>query len=301
MKQSTVLFLLAILATAACGSALAQDEETGEHNTPANAPPVQRNMEIRDYSEYTVKAYSIYFSGGYFSGGTYLDLQALGEKTRITEDFPPDELWPNDILGYDGIPLEESRLKRDDGLQYLYTAGRKEIDPGSAFSGGVGIFIADNFHLDVHGTYATGKAVTTMVYQGNNDADPLKGTRVVVDEDDGYSLLMGGLSLMYDARPATFWGITPRLGFGLGGIINSYSELEDKTGLYLQGTLGLVAGITKSLDIFGQANISSFAFEVDELGYSNMVNYTTFSLGISWFFDVLPPEVRAAHIASQEN
>ncbi len=297
MRQSTVLLLFLFLVTA--GAAGAQDEASGEHNTPANAP-VQRNQEILDYGDYTVKAYSLSFSGGIFSGGVYLDNQALGDKTRITEDGRPDELWPNDILGYNGLPLEQGRLKRDDGLRYLYDSGRKEIESGPAYTGAVGIYIADNFHLDVHGTYATGKAVTTMVYQGTDDNDPRRGTREVVDEDEGFSMIKGGLALMYDAEPATFWGITPRLGFGLGGIINSYTELADKTGLYLEGTFGLAAGVTKSLDVFGQVNVASFAFEVDELGYSNMVNYTTFSLGLGWFFDVLPPEVRAAHVASKQ-
>lgn len=293
MKHSLLLILVLTLVSAV--GAQAQDAAAAEDNAP-----VQRNMEILDYGDYTVKAYSISFFGGQLSGSTFLDLEPLGDKTRITESGRPDELWPNDILGYDGSPLMEGRLKRDDGLRYLYDSGRKEVKSGPSFGGRVGIFIADDFHLDLYGAYAKGKAVTSMVYQGRDDTDPLRGTRMVVDEDDGFSVLRGGLSLMYDARPATFFSIVPRVGFGLGGVINSYTHLEDKTGLYLEGSLGLTSHIASSLDIFGQIDLDMYSMDIEELGYSEMVNYTTFSLGLTWFIDVLPPQVRAAHIASKE-
>lgn len=293
MKHSLLLILVLSLVPAV--GARAQDSALAE-----DAAPVQRNMEILDYSDYTVKAYSISFFGGQLSGTTFLDLKPLGEKTRITESGRPDELWPNDILAYDGGPLEEGRLKRDDGLRYLFDSGRKEVKSGPSFGGRVGVFIADNFHLDLYGSYAKGKAVTTMVYQGRNDNDPLKGTRMQVDEDDGFSVMRGGLSLMYDAEPASFFSIVPRIGFGLGGVINSYTFLEDKTGLYLEGSLGLTRRIAGSLDVFGQVDLDIYSMDIEELGYSNMVSYTTLSLGLTWFIDVLPPPVRAAHIASQQ-
>ena len=110
-------------------------------------------------------------------------------------------------------------------------------------------------------------------------------------------MVKGGLALMYDARPATFFGIMPRLGFGLGGIINRYTYLEDKTALYLEGNFGLSYELFDDFNLTGQVDLTSFAFQVDELGYSNMVNYATFSLGVSWFIDVVPAEVRAAHQA----
>ena len=294
MKHSLLLFLGLSLALAVAAQAQ-------ESPSPEYTEPVQRNMEILDYSEYRVKAYSISFYGGRFSGGTILELDSLGDRTRITEAGRPDELWPNDILAYNGLPLPEGRLKRDDGLRYLYDSTRKEIKPGPLFGGRIGIFIADDFHLDLNGSYAKGKAVTTMVYQGEDDLDPLKGTVETVDEDDGFSVLRGGISLMYDAHPASFFGIVPRLGFGLGGVINSYTYLEDKTGLYLEGSLGLTRNIAGSVDIFAQVDLDMFSVDVEELGYSNMINYAMFSLGLTWFIDVLPPSVRADHIASQES
>ena len=260
MKHSLLLIFLMALVPAVAAEA---QESTSSDYTP----PVQRNMEILDYSEYTVKSYSVSFYGGQFSGGTILDLDPLDDKTRITEDGRPNDLWPNDILGYDGLPLDEGRQKRDDGLRYLYDSARKEIKPGPIFGGRIGIYIADNFHLDINGSYSQGKAVTTMVYQGVNDLDPLRGTRETVDEDDGFSVLRGGISLMYDAHPVTFFGIVPRLGFGLGGVINSYTHLEDKTGLYLESSLGLTRNLAGAMDIFAQVDLDLFSVDVEELGY----------------------------------
>ena len=118
-----------------------------------------------------------------------------------------------------------------------------------------------------------------------------------MDEDDGYSLIKGGVHLAYDARPATFWGITPTLGFGLGGLINRYTVNEDKTALYLEGNIGLTTRIFGNVNLTWQVDLTNFAYQVDELGYSNFVKYTTYSLGLTWFFDVIPSEVRAAYMA----
>ena len=50
----------------------------------------------------------------------------------------------------------------------------------------------------------------------------------------------------------------------------------------------------------GRLNLSIFSFEVDELTYSNMVNYTTISLGVTWFLDVVPADTRAAYSAERD-
>jgi hypothetical protein len=249
---------------------------------------VAASEENLKYEDYTVKAYSLSFFGGNFSGATYLENQELGPRTVLTPGA-------GDIISYSGDVLWESTAKYANGLN-IYDAAHKEIESGPAFGGRVGIYISRDFHLDLLGTYATGKAVTTMLYRPDeNDRD--NSYRVVVDEDDGFKMVKGGLALMYDARPATFFGIMPRLGFGLGGIINRYSYLEDKTALYLEGNFGLNVELFKNFTLSGQADVTTFAYEVDELGYSNMVNYVTYSLGISWFIDVVPDEVRAAHLA----
>lgn len=279
------LFLVSlVLGTVAVATAQEPTVEQEERVAEIEAD-ISENLK---YEDYTVKAYRLTFFGGHFSGATYLENQQLGDRTVLTPGA-------GDIIAYDGEVLWESTAKYEDGT-LIYDAAHKEIESGPAFGGRVGIYISNDFHLDLLGTYATGKAVTTMLYRPDPE-DLYNNERVVVDQDDGFKMVKGGLALIYDAKPATFFGITPRLGFGLGGIINRYSYLEDKTALYLEGNLGVSYNIMKNLSLSGQVDLTTFAYQVDELGYSNMVNYATFSLGLSWFVDVVPGDVRAAHLA----
>ncbi len=250
----------------------------------ADAPIIDEEVEeILDYSDYMVKAYTLTPFYGYFSGAVYLENQEISDRTVLTDGA-------SDIIGFDGEVLPESRDTDH------YQAAHKEIESGPAYGLRIGIYANDDFHLDLAGTYATGKVVTSMLYTPD-EGDPSQNVRMQVDEDDGYSMIKGGVHLGYDARPATFWGITPKLGFGIGGLINRYTYLEDKTALYLEGNFGLTANIYKNIDLTGQVDLTTFAFEIDELGYSNFVKYTTFTVGLSWYFDVVPADVRAAHQA----
>ncbi len=277
---STALSLLLLLNF---GLALGQDQE-------ATAPDPEAvealEEELLEYSDYMAKAYSLTAYYGSFSGATYLENKSLEERTVLTQGAA-------DIMGYDGEVLMESQ-----DVDH-YDGAIKKIESGPTLGMRFGIYANEDFHLDLVGGYASGKAVTSMMYRPdpNNRAD---ATRVVVDEDDGYSLIKGGMHLGYDANPATFWGLTPRLGFGLGGLINSYSVLSDKGALYLEGNLGLKAKVRKNLDLIAQVDLTTFAYEVDELGYSNIVNYTTFTLGLSYFIDVVPDDVKVRHQAEQE-
>lgn len=283
------LFLLVCLAAV---PALAQDAPPPAADAAADSMSATANVpevEELEWGDYTVKAYTLTVWGGGFSGATYLDNAPLGERTVLTDGA-------GDILGYDGEVLEESTPRYAD----FYDAARKEIKSGDSFGARIGIYIADDFHLDLMGSYATGEAVTSMLYTEDPVNAPNRSERVVVDVDPGFKVYRGGLALMYNAHPAEFFGIVPRLGFGLGGIINRYSELADKTALYLEGNFGLNYEIFKDVEIGAQVDLTSFAFEVDELGYSNMVNYTTYSVGLSWFIDRVPEQVRAAHIAEQD-
>jgi len=256
------------------------DTEAGDANT------TEEVEEILDYSDYMVKAYTLTPYIGHFSGGTYLENMTLGERTVLTPGA-------GDIIGYDGNVLEESLDAQH------YDGAHKYIESGPAYGIRVGIYATRDFHLDLAGTYASGKAVTSMNYKPDVD-DPSQNRRVIVDEDDDYSLFKGGVHLGYDAVPATFWGIMPKIGFGIGGLINRYSYLEDKTALYLEGNLGLTKKLFGNVSLTGQVDLTSFAFEVDELGYSNFVKYTTYSLGLTWYLDVVPGDVRAAHQAELE-
>ncbi len=319
MKNSllpTLALLLGVGLAAVGTPTLAQDETSGSTVGDADLPSAYVAADdeyVLDYSDYTVKGYSLSFGGGTFNGVTYLDLKPLGDRTAYPINTG-DKLGAGDILGYDNLPLEVSRARGSDGL-FLFNEARKEIKSGPVFSGRVGIYIAEHFHLDMAGSYATGEAEVSMVYRGETNDYFTQGQRYIGPElernkppelrnpaafvDESFSVIKGGIGLMYDAEPARFFGITPRLGFGLGGIINSYSHLKDKTALYLESTLALDFPVTHNLDIFAQADLTTFAFEIEELGYRDMVKYTMFTLGVSWFNDVLPTGVREAHLAGQ--
>ena len=292
MTHRTFVFLILALLVSA-PAVMAQEE------VQATAPPAPDlegavqvpvpGEEALTYDDYTVKGYSLTFFAGQSNGAKYLENMDLSERTILT----PEEAA---IMGFDGETLRVS-LDQDH-----YTGAHKEIQPGPAYGGRIGIYISDDFHLDLLGTFAKGEVVTTMTYypDGISDDPAAKSSRIEVDRDPSYQMIKGGLSLMYDATPAKFFGLVPRLGFGLGGIINRFSYLPDVTGLYLEGNLGLNFKVVNNLQFGGQIDFSNFAFEVDELGYSNVVNYLTYSLGITYFFDSLPQDVRAAHEAEKE-
>jgi hypothetical protein len=242
------------------------------------------------WKDYRVKGYSLSLFGGHFSGARYLDLMPLAPRTVQTPGA-------GDILGYDGNVLAESI--DPPGSVRKYTAARKEIEAGTAIGGRIGIYVADDFHLDLVGNYMSGRAVTTMLHNPDPGIATNTWTRIEVDEDTGFRAYKGGLSLMYDARPATFFGMTPMIGFGLGGVINRYSEIPDKTALYLEGNFGISVQPMDNLKIIGRADLAVFAFEVDELGYSNMVGYRNLTVGAAWFFDRVPTDVRAKYEATK--
>ena len=282
MKRSPALCLIAGLCLLWPAATAMAQEAAGEGDAEA-APAAP----LLKYEDYTVKAYTLSFFGGGFSGTTYMENQELWPRTVLEEGA-------NDIIAYNGQVLDVSRDVRH------YDAAHKKIDPGNTYGLRVGIYISDDFHLDLVGSYAQGTAVTTMLYTPDPDGAPDVKSRLTVDTDDGFEVYMGGMNLVYEARPATFFDIVPRLGFGLGGVINRYSALEDVTALYLQGLVGLDYEVVHNLSLTAQADLSIFAYQVEELGYSNMVNYANFTLGLSWFIDVIPPQVRAARYAGSD-
>lgn len=294
MKLSKILPLCLALTLLATGNVL-MAQEADETDVPGpEAPPAEEQEvvlpveeEPLTYEDYNVKGYSLALWGGQYSGATYLENQPLDVRTILT-----DEEYA--INGFDGNVLEVS-LDAD-----RYTGATKEIQTGPAMGGRIGIYISDNFHLDLMGTYAQSEVVTTMVFTPDPEFAPNSSSRVEVDRDTDFSMIKGGLALTYDAKPATFFGIMPRVGFGLGGIINSYSVLPDVTALYLEGNFSLNYDIIDDLALTAQIDVTNFAFEVDELGYSNMVNNYTYSLGLTWFIDVIPDDIRAAHEAEQD-
>jgi hypothetical protein len=290
MKFSKILSLCLSLALLSTGS-LAMAQDTGRTPSPEAVQDTVAAVpeeEILTYEDYTVKKYSLTFYGGSFSGGRYLENEPLNVRTILTPEA-------YEIQGYDGEVLAES-------VDYThYTGAFKEIESGLALGGRIGIYISDNFHLDLLGSYSSGSAITTMQETPDPENNPDVYSRVEVDRDDAFSVIKGGLALMYDAVPATFFGIKPWLGFGLGGVINSYSILPDVTALYLEGNFGLGYELIDRLSLGLGVDATIFSYEVPELGYSNMVNYYTYTLGLTWMINVVPEDVRAAHWADLEN
>ncbi len=290
MKFRTLVSLLIALGLLLSGPVLRAQEETEDPTVPAPGEETEQQdlvpavEEVLSYDDYKVKAYTITIFGGNFSGAKYLENMDLAPRTILTPGA-------GDIMGFDGEVLFESL----DAVHY--TGAHKEIKSGPAFGGRIGIYISDDFHLDILGTYAKGEAVTTMRFTPDPEYAPDKSERIEVDRDAGYKMYKGGLALMYDATPATFFGIVPHLGFGLGGLINRYSELSDVTGLYLEGNFGLNFELFDNFQVGAQVDLTNFAYDVEELGYSNMVNFVTYSLGLTVFLDVVPPEVRSSHLA----
>jgi hypothetical protein len=294
MKFRILVSLLIALGLLLSGQVLMAQEETDDPSAPvpvdetAPGDPAPIVEEELTYDDYTVKGYTITAFGGQFSGAKYLENMDLNERTILTDGA-------GDIRAYDGGIL---RVSQD---PVHYTGAHKEIKTGPAAGIRIGIYISDDFHLDILGTYAKGEATTTMKYTEDPENFPDKSERIEVDRDNGYQMFKGGLGLMYDATPAAFFGIVPRLGFGLGGIINRYSELSDVTGLYLEGNFALNYELFRNFQIGAQVDLTNFAYDVEELGYSNMVNYVTYSFGLTVFLDSLPPEVRASHLAEKSN
>ena len=289
-RRSLVLLTSSLCLFCWAATAAAQtpaDDETTTTAAPADTTVAEDFEPVLKYEDYTVKAYELSFFGGSFSGATYMENQELWDRTVLEEGA-------NNIIGYDGEVLEVSRDVRH------YDAAHKKIDPGQAFGARVGLYIADDFHLDLVGMYAQGKAVTTMLYTADPEDEPDDQVRLTVDEDDGFSVYMGGVNLVYNASSAAVFNVVPRLGFGLGGVINTYSTLEDVGALYLRGHFGLQYEVFDNLSLTGQYDVSLFAFDVEELGYSNMVSYNTLTVGLSWFIDVIPPQVRAARYAEEQ-
>ncbi len=285
MKRNLfVLLSLVCSLSLSAGFSFAQDPDSA----PAEDLESVELEPTLEYSDYTIKGYSLSFFGGQFSGATYLENQKLTDRTVFT-------LGANDIMGFDGETLPQSQDF------HHWDAAHKTIEAGPAYGARIGVYINDDFHLDIVGVYGTANATISMLQIASLDGDPnFEERRVDLMTDDNFKMYKGGFAFQYDANSAKFFGLRPQIGFGIGGIINRYNVLPDETALYLDGYLGLDFPITDKLNASIGADLSIFAFNVEELGYSNMVSYKTYHVGLSYFFDVLPKTVRSEHIAEKQ-
>lgn len=259
----TLVLLLITAGTASCVLAQEAAEAADESLT---------------YDDYTVKAYSLSLYGGYFSGGTFFELPPIADDRTFVEE------GTNRVMGYNGewLPLDPA----------VYDAPRKRIESGGGFGGTLGIYLSDVFHMDLSLTMSKSKATTTMLYRNPND--PENPYREKVDEDDSFNSYTGGVNLIYDIRNASFAGMFPYVGFGLGGVINSFTVLDDKTALFFEGVGGLRLHLAGDFSLQAQVNLRTFSFLTEELNYSQQVTFANFFVGVSYFIDVVPADVRAA-------
>ncbi len=246
----------------ATGIALAQEDEL---------PPVpEAEEEGVPEASYSIKQISLSVFGGWFSGATYLELPPLEARTELAEGS-------NDIYMFDGSIFQ---------LPTYYDAPQKKIDAGTAFGGRIGFYLSDEFHLDLITTITRTKAVTS--FQNNNPRDPKAPFREVMDTDDGFTVYQGGGALMYDVTTADLLGLHPYFGLGLGGIINHFSHIADKTALYFELITGLSYNLKDDLQLRAQFNATTLSFEREELRYAKQVTYAQASLGITWLINTTP-------------
>lgn len=232
------------------------------------------------YSDYTIKGYTISVFGGAFGGDEYLNLPVRGPRTF--EDEGADN-----VMAYDGNWLVYNRQIHDGPI--------KTINDATGFGLKVGSWLNDNVHVDLVLSYVATEAVLTMVNKTPDTEDANDTFREEMSRDDGVKVYRAGVNLTYEARQFEFFGIHPYVGFGFGGIITRFSVIDDTGELFFNGNLGLDRPITDNVSVFAQADMTTFAMSRDELTYTKQVNFLDFRLGLSWFIDVLPAGVRAAH------
>ncbi len=278
------------LLAAACGLAailaapvvVAQDDAATADPAPdpleAEAP-----AEPETWADFSIKAYKIRFFGGWFGGSEYLNLPVRGPRSF-------EEAGAQRVMSFDGTWWEPGELD-----YRKYDGPVKRIEDGKTFGMTIAAYLADNFHMDITASYTTTQAVLTMMNIENRNAQ----FREEIDRDDSVSIYRGSLQLMYDLAGFRVLGFSPYLGFGFGGVINRFSNLDDVGELMLIGTAGVQRRFGDRLEVFMQANLSNFSMAREELHYTTSVTYTDLSGGVSFFFDVVPPEIRAQHEAQK--
>ncbi len=268
------LFCLFVMSLAL--AAVAQDQE------PPATDPLDDEGELEEtWDSYKVKAYSIQVYGGLFGGDRYLDLPVMGEQTEVEEGTQR-------VMGYDGTWWELDELNYN-----IYDAPVKTIEDGSTAGVRIGTYLTNDFHMDLSFSYTKTEAILTMV----NKEDPDNLLREEIDRDPDVQVLRASVKMMYDLDSFSLLGISPYMGFGFGGVITRYSNLEDVGGLFLVGSAGLRREIAGTASAFVQFDLTTYAMSRDELHYKETVTFTDIAAGLSFFVDVVPADVRGRHDA----
>ena len=184
--------------------------------------------------------------------------------------------------------VEEGKIQAPPVQAFAYDKvadAHRSLESGTTIGGRVGFYLSDEFHLDLVASVTSSKAVTSFL---NSDPRNAGNFREQLDEDTGFTSYMGGGNLMYDVRSMRILGLMPFAGAGIGGIINRFSQLPDKTALYFQLTGGFIYHINDSVRLNTRFTATTFSFETEELIYAEQVTYASISMGLTWMIDVTP-------------
>ena len=280
MSSKRLLALLSVLLVlSAVTGALAQIE-----------PPAE---ETEEELTSAIKKISIGFSGGYYSGLTYLELPVIDNRAQIAEGA-------NAVTLFNGEVLDLGIERPANG----FDAPIKEVVSDLSYSMCIGFYLSDVFHVNLNTSYTRSRAVLSMMRFEDelpagrvfgNDLDTwyeefYDNSDVLVggNEDTGFKSYMGGFSLAYDASTLKIFGLTPYFGTGFGGVINRFTVLEDKTALYFQLFSGFDLAMSSNLHINARITATTFSFQTEEVGYKEQVTPLTGQFGLTWLFDVKP-------------
>ena len=199
-KSSLVLMIAVLLALGTVG-ALAQDEV--------------------DELTSRVKTISISFSGGHYSGTTFLDLPVVDQRAQLADGS-------NHVTLFNGESLDLGDSRPENG----FDAPAKEIEPGEFYGMNISFYLSDSFHIDLNASYSRSRATLAMDrfednvfiervygedldswYEGFYGQTTYSGGSV----DPSFKSYMGGISVSYDADTLKLFGLTPYFGMGFGG------------------------------------------------------------------------------------
>jgi len=256
MSSKRLMMLMAV--SIACLAAATASAQT---DTEAETEPPLEELTSR------VKNISISFSGGYYSGTTYLNLPIIDERAQLADGS-------NTVTLFNSEELNLGTERPTNG----FDAPVKQIDPGEIYRLNIGFYLSDSFHIDLNASYSRAKAVLSMArfeddlfiervygqeldqwYEGFYNETRFAGG----SEDSNFKSYMGGINLSYDAHALKILWLTPYFGTGFGGIINRFSVLEDKTALYFQLIGGLALPLGESLRVNAQFSATTFAFPTE--------------------------------------
>ncbi|HPF34519.1 MAG TPA: hypothetical protein P5571_02985 [Candidatus Krumholzibacteria bacterium] len=268
-KRALLLTFLLLALLVAALPVLAQEEPAPD---PADAAAMAEEPES------SIKKFAFSFSAGTYSGATFFELPVQDDRAAVEQGAHTVTLYNGEVMELpDG--LTPNRLD----------APRKEIESGSFFEGRIGFYLSDAFHIDLTGGLALAEAnLSMMQIEDGLPVARITGTEAEGYRDSGVTSFMGGLQLGYDGHALKTLGLTPNFGMGLGGIINRFSVLEDKTALFFQLYGELMRPLSSNLQAKARVTATSYSFQTEEVHYTEQLTTTTLTLGLTWLIDAKP-------------